>query len=89
LVHPSEESVSIVIVIMLFSRTVITANRFLASSTRAAAVTSSAVSNSKFNNHQQTNRFLNVASRPSDLIGNTPLLDLNKILVAHGVDGKL
>jgi len=27
-----------------------------------------------------------VASRPSDLIGNTPLIDLNKILVAHGVD---
>jgi len=31
-------------------------------------------------------RHLNVASRPSDLVGNTPLLDLNKILVAHGVD---
>lgn len=31
-------------------------------------------------------RALNVASRPSDLIGNTPLIDLNKILVAHGVD---
>lgn len=31
-------------------------------------------------------RSLNVASRPSDLIGNTPLIDLNKILVAHGVD---
>lgn len=33
-----------------------------------------------------TSRSLNVASRPSDLIGNTPLIDLNKILVAHGVD---
>lgn len=32
------------------------------------------------------NRLLNVASRPSDLIGNTPLIDLSKILVAHGVD---
>ena len=31
-------------------------------------------------------RSLNVASRPSDLIGNTPLIDLSKILVAHGVD---
>ena len=31
-------------------------------------------------------RALNVASRPSDLVGNTPLIDLNKILVAHGVD---
>ena len=32
------------------------------------------------------NRLLNVASRPSDLIVNTPLIDLSKILVAHGVD---
>lgn len=31
-------------------------------------------------------RFLNVASRPSDLIGDTPLIDLNKLLVAHGID---
>jgi cysteine synthase A len=31
-------------------------------------------------------RNLNIASRPSDLIGNTPLLDLEKILVNHGVD---
>jgi len=29
---------------------------------------------------------MHVAKRPSDLIGNTPLIDLNKILVAHGVD---
>lgn len=34
----------------------------------------------------QTRRLLNVASRPSELIGNTPLIDLNKILVAQGVD---
>ncbi|KAL9191380.1 hypothetical protein ACHAXT_001086 [Thalassiosira profunda] len=34
--------------------------------------------------HQR--RSLNVASRPSDLVGNTPLIDLSKILVAHGVD---
>ncbi len=31
-------------------------------------------------------RALNVASRPSELIGNTPLIDLHKILVDHGVD---
>ena len=31
-------------------------------------------------------RRLNVASRPSDLIGNTPLIDLSKILISHGVD---
>lgn len=31
-------------------------------------------------------RPLNIASKPSDLVGNTPLIDLNKILVSHGVD---
>ena len=31
-------------------------------------------------------RYLHVASRPSDLVGNTPLLDLGNILKAHGVD---
>ena len=31
-------------------------------------------------------RCLNVASRPSDLIGNTPLLDLQPILKQHGID---
>ena len=31
-------------------------------------------------------RELNVVSRPSDLVGNTPLIDLNNILVDHGVD---
>jgi hypothetical protein len=30
--------------------------------------------------------FLHVASKPSDLVGNTPLLDLGNILKAHGVD---
>lgn len=29
---------------------------------------------------------LNVASRPSDLVGNTPLLDLEKTLISSGVD---
>jgi len=29
-------------------------------------------------------RNLNIASRPSDLVGNTPLIDLNKILENHG-----
>jgi cysteine synthase A len=33
-----------------------------------------------------TTRFLNIASKPSDLVGNTPLLDLNVILRQHGVD---
>jgi len=31
-------------------------------------------------------RMLNVVSRPSDLVGNTPLIDLSSILVNHGVD---
>jgi hypothetical protein len=31
-------------------------------------------------------RFLNVAARPSDLVGHTPLLDLTNILKAHGVN---
>jgi cysteine synthase A len=31
-------------------------------------------------------RNLNIASRPSDLVGNTPLLDLEKILLNHNVD---
>ncbi len=34
-----------------------------------------------------TVRSLNIAARPSDLVGNTPLLDLNVILKNHGVDG--
>jgi cysteine synthase len=33
-----------------------------------------------------TSRFLNIVARPSDLVGNTPLIDLGKILEAHGVD---
>ena len=31
-------------------------------------------------------RELNIVSRPSELVGNTPLIDLNNILVDHGVD---
>lgn len=31
-------------------------------------------------------RFLHIVSRPSDLVGNTPLLSLNTILQNHGVD---
>mmetsp|Transcript_26902 Transcript_26902/g.56487 ORF Transcript_26902/g.56487 Transcript_26902/m.56487 type:complete len:226 (-) Transcript_26902:1698-2375(-) len=31
-------------------------------------------------------RPLNIAARPSDLVGNTPLIDLNEILVSRGVD---
>jgi len=30
-------------------------------------------------------RFLNIVARPSDLVGNTPLIDLGVILEAHGV----
>jgi len=33
-------------------------------------------------------RRLNIAAKPSDLVGKTPLIDLNKILVSHGVDGE-
>jgi len=39
--------------------------------------------------NSRTNRSLNeprIASRPGDLIGNTPLIDLNKILTDEGVD---
>ena len=57
--------------------------------TRSAASTAARSASSKLPSRvavaSQT-RLLNVASRPSDLIGNTPLIDLNKILVAHGVD---
>ncbi|EJK54961.1 hypothetical protein THAOC_25363, partial [Thalassiosira oceanica] len=35
---------------------------------------------------QQTRSIVNVASRPSDLVGNTPLIDLQKILKSRGVD---
>ena len=35
---------------------------------------------------QQQHRAMHVATRPSDLIGNTPLLDLKAILSAHGID---
>lgn len=31
-------------------------------------------------------RSLNIASRPSDLVGNTPLLDLKNVLLKHNVD---
>jgi len=31
-------------------------------------------------------RMLNIVARPSDLVGNTPMIDLNDILVHHGVD---
>lgn len=31
-------------------------------------------------------RSLNVAARPSDLVGNTPLIDLGKILTAHNIE---
>jgi len=30
-----------------------------------------------------------IATRPSDLIGNTPLIDLQKILTEEGVDGEV
>ena len=88
-------------IIIMFSRSTVSAIRSLTSSSSqaarwtTAASTSYAISNiatshsshnTLLNNHQY--RCLNVASRPSELIGNTPLLDLNKILVAHGVDGK-
>lgn len=33
-----------------------------------------------------TTRLLNIASKPSDLVGNTPLIDLNVILKHHGVN---
>jgi len=65
----------------MFCRTAAAA-RLLVSSQRPAATF--AAKNSAFATRQS--RCLNVASRPSDLIGNTPLIDLNKILVAHGVD---
>jgi cysteine synthase A len=38
------------------------------------------------NTTSTSKRYLNVVSRPSDLIGNTPLIDLSTILKNHGVD---
>lgn len=58
----------------------------LAISSRRASTTLAASNSSIVTHQQQQQRHLNVASRPSDLIGNTPLIDLSKILVAHGVD---
>lgn len=57
--------------------------------TRSAASTAARSAASKLPSRvavASQSRLLNVAARPSDLIGNTPLIDLNKILVAHGVD---
>lgn len=34
----------------------------------------------------ETRRFLNVATRPSDLVGNTPLLDLTGVLEENGIE---
>ena len=39
-------------------------------------------------NAKVTTRSLNIASRPSDLVGGTPLIDLGHILKAHGIDGE-
>ncbi|KAG7343472.1 cysteine synthase [Nitzschia inconspicua] len=38
------------------------------------------------NTHHPRRRDLNVAARPSDLVGHTPLLDLTEILQQHGID---
>mmetsp|Transcript_16280 Transcript_16280/g.19887 ORF Transcript_16280/g.19887 Transcript_16280/m.19887 type:complete len:401 (-) Transcript_16280:2345-3547(-) len=38
------------------------------------------------NESHTTCRSLNIAARPSDLIGNTPLIDLSNILTNHGID---
>jgi cysteine synthase len=57
---------------MFLSRT----TRHLTKRTSALALISSSSSSSS----------LHVAARPSDLIGNTPLLDLAPILKQHGVD---
>ena len=68
----------------MFSRAT-SITRLLASSS-SKRPSYNAISKPSLLTHQQ--RCLNVASRPSDLIGNTPLIDLNKILIAHGVDGE-
>ncbi len=73
----------------MFSRATSAATRRLLTASHrpanvAAATGASASKTSVFD----TRRNLNVASRPSDLVGNTPLIDLSKILVAHGVDGE-
>lgn len=69
----------------MLSRATTTTARWLISSQRPAAAAASR-SASVININCQQQRCLNVASKPSDLVGNTPLIDLNKILVAHGVD---
>mmetsp|Transcript_25000 Transcript_25000/g.42513 ORF Transcript_25000/g.42513 Transcript_25000/m.42513 type:complete len:406 (+) Transcript_25000:59-1276(+) len=61
-------------------------NIFTRSAASAAARSATSKLPSRIAITYQSSRHLNVASRPSDLIGNTPLIDLNKILVAHGVD---
>eukprot|EP00984_Skeletonema_dohrnii_P016375 scaffold7263_cov108-Skeletonema_dohrnii-CCMP3373.AAC.1 len=61
-------------------------NIFTRSAASAAARSTTSKLPSRIAITYQSSRLLNVASRPSDLIGNTPLIDLNKILVAHGVD---
>jgi hypothetical protein len=38
------------------------------------------------NHHHHQLRHLRIASRPSDLVGETPLLDLTSFLTANGVD---
>lgn len=70
----------------MLSRAAAAAARLASSAHRSATVVF-ATKNGTFASPFQT-RCLNVASRPSDLIGKTPLIDLNKILVAHGVDGE-
>jgi len=42
--------------------------------------------NSSVQKSNNNKRYLNVASRPSDLIGNTPLIDLEPILKNHNID---
>jgi hypothetical protein len=70
--------------------------RGIASLTPAASCTSSTINcttGRKFQDQRhipqrrhENRRELNVASRPTDLIGHTPLLDLTKILKANGID---
>lgn len=60
-----------------------------ASNRSSLVATSSCTQNLDINTNATTNtttRQLNIVSRPSDLVGNTPLIDLSNLLRSHGVD---
>ena len=47
------------------------------------------ITSGNYDRHSGMNstRELNIVARPSDLIGNTPMIDLTSLLTKRGVDG--